>query len=90
MLGTMAIGLPLALLLEIKREAIGATFSVGRESSLAIIGQRYGMNSPEGQGVMPEYLTGTALGALFIAVLAGYISSLGIFEPPAPWPWGRA
>ena len=79
--GTMAIGLPLALLLGIKREAIGATFSVGREPSLAIIGQRYGMNSPEGRGVMAEYLTGTVIGALFIAVLAGYITSLGIFDP---------
>ena len=46
--GTMAIGLPIALLLGIKREAIGATFSVGRESSLAIIGEKYGMHSPEG------------------------------------------
>jgi len=79
--GTMVIGLPLALLLGIKREAIGATFSVGREPSLAIIGERYGMNSPEGRGVMAEYLTGTVIGALFIAVLAGYITSLGIFDP---------
>jgi hypothetical protein len=37
--GTMAISLPIALLLGIKREAIGATFSVGREPSLAIIGE---------------------------------------------------
>lgn len=79
--GTMAIGLPLALLLGIKREAIGATFSVGREPSLAIIGERYGMNSPEGRGVMAEYITGTVIGALFVAVLAGFITSLNIFDP---------
>jgi len=79
--GTMAIGLPLALLMGIKREAIGATFSVGREPSLAIIGERYGMSSPEGRGVMAEYITGTVVGALFIAVLAGFITSLNIFDP---------
>ncbi len=79
--GTMAIGLPLALLLGIKREAIGATFSVGREPSLAIIGERYGMNSPEGRGVMAEYITGTVIGALFVALMAGFITSLNIFDP---------
>lgn len=79
--GTIIIGLPVALLLGIKREAIGATFSVGREPSLAIIGEKYGMNSPEGRGVLAEYLTGTIFGAIFIALVAGFITSLGIFDP---------
>ncbi|NUU02752.1 DUF3100 domain-containing protein [Herbaspirillum robiniae] len=79
--GTILIGLPLALLLGIKREAIGATFSVGREPSLAIIGERYGMDSPEGRGVLAEYITGTLFGAIFIAVFAGFIASLNIFHP---------
>lgn len=79
--GTLALGLPLALLLGIKREAVGATFSVGREGNLVIIGEKYGMASPEGRGVLAEYITGTVLGALFIAVLAGFITSLGIFDP---------
>jgi hypothetical protein len=81
--GTILIGLPLALLLGIKREAIGATFSVGREPSLAIIGERYGMDSPEGRGVLAEYLTGTLFGAVFIAILAGFVASLNIFHPIA-------
>lgn len=81
--GTILIGLPLALLLGIKREAIGATFSVGREPSLAIIGERYGMDSPEGRGVLAEYLTGTLFGAVFIAILAGFLASLNIFHPYA-------
>lgn len=80
-LGTLALGLPLALLLGIKREAVGATFSVGREGNLVIIGEKYGMASPEGRGVLAEYITGTVLGALFIAVLAGFIASLHIFDP---------
>lgn len=81
--GTMVFGLPVALLLGIKREAIGATFSVGREPSLAIIGERFGMDSPEGRGVLAEYITGTVFGAVFIAILASFIASLNIFNPLA-------
>ncbi|KMY86268.1 putative membrane protein [Candidatus Paraburkholderia calva] len=81
--GTMLLGLPLALLLGIKREAIGATFSVGREPSLAIIGEKYGMDFAEGRGVLPEYLTGTVFGAVFIAIFAGFVASLNIFHPLA-------
>jgi hypothetical protein len=79
--GTLALGLPLALLLGVKREAVGATFSIGREGNLVIIGEKYGMNSPEGRGVLAEYITGTVLGALFIALLAGFVASLHIFDP---------
>ena len=81
--GTAVIGLPLALLLGIKREAIGATFSVGREPSLAIIGERYGMASPEGHGVLAEYLTGIVFGTVFIAIFASVIASLNWFDPLA-------
>lgn len=81
--GTMAFGLPVALLLGIKRQAIGATFSIGREPSLAIISERFGMKSPEGQGVLAEYLTGTVFGAVFIGLLAGLVASFGWFNPLA-------
>jgi len=81
--GTMALGLPIALLLGIKREAVGATFSVGREPSLAMIAEKYGMQSPEGRGVLAEYVTGTIFGAVFIALLASLITSLHIFNPLA-------
>lgn len=79
--GTLVLGLPIALLLGVKREAVGATFSIGREGNLVIIGEKYGMNSPEGRGVLAEYITGTVLGALFIALLAGFVASLHIFDP---------
>jgi Protein of unknown function (DUF3100) len=78
--GTMAIGLPIALLLGIKREAIGATFSVGREPSLAIIAEKYGMHSPEGRGVLAEYITGTIFGTVFLSILASLITSINIFN----------
>ncbi|MFT3763013.1 MAG: DUF3100 domain-containing protein [Pseudoxanthomonas sp.] len=78
--GTMVLALPLALLLGIKREAVGATFSIGRENSLVIIGQKYGMQSAEGRGVLAEYITGTVLGAVFITLLASVIAPLGLFD----------
>lgn len=79
--GTMVLALPLALLLGIKREAVGATFSIGRENSLVIIGQKYGMQSAEGRGVLAEYITGTVLGAVFITLLVSVIAPLEIFDP---------
>lgn len=79
-IGTMVLALPLAILLGVKREAVGATFSIGREFSVAIVSERYGMNSPEGRGVLAEYVTGTVVGALVIAVLAGALAGLGIFD----------
>ena len=83
LIGCVLLGMPVALLLGIKREAIGATFSIGREPGLAIIGERFGMDSPEGRGVLAEYITGTLIGAIFISLLAGFITSLDIFNPLA-------
>ena len=83
LVGCILLGMPVALLLGIKREAVGATFSIGREPGLAIIGERFGMDSPEGRGVLAEYITGTLIGAIFISLLAGFVSSLGIFHPLA-------
>lgn len=79
--GTLALALPVALMLDIKREAVGATFSIGREGNLVIVADKYGMASAEGRGVLAEYITGTVLGALFIALLAGFVASLNIFDP---------
>lgn len=83
LVGCILLGMPVALLLGIKREAIGATFSIGREPGLAIIGERFGMDSPEGRGVLAEYITGTLVGAIFISILAGFVTSLDIFHPLA-------
>src|SRR5690606_17610233 len=83
LVGCILLGMPVALLLGIKREAIGATFSIGREPGLAIIGERFGMDSPEGRGVLAEYITGTLIGAIFISIFAGFVTSLDIFHPLA-------
>lgn len=82
-LGTVVLGLPLALLLGLGREAVGATFSIDREPNIAIIAEKYGLNSPEGRGVMSVYICGTLFGAVWLGLLAGYLAALHIFHPYA-------
>ena len=57
--GTILLGLPLAVMLGMGREAVGATYSVAREPNIAIVADKYGLDSPEGRGVMAMYVCGT-------------------------------
>lgn len=82
-LGTVILGLPLALLLGLGRESVGATFSIDREPNIAIISEKYGLSSPEGRGVMSVYICGTLFGAVWLGLLAGYLAALKIFHPYA-------
>jgi Protein of unknown function (DUF3100) len=79
--GTVILGLPLALLLGLGRESVGATFSIDREPNIAIIAEKYGLNSPEGRGVMAVYICGTVFGAVWLGLLAGYLAAMKIFHP---------
>lgn len=81
-LGTALLGLPIAiLLLRMDRTAIGCSFSISRESSLAVVADKYGLDSPEGTGVMGGYITGTVLGTLFYGVMVSLLTSVHIFHP---------
>lgn len=83
-LGTALIGVPFAVLLGLRREAVGAAFSNAREPNVAIIGEKYGINSPEGLGVMGVYITGTVFGALFCSFMSSFIAStISWFSPQA-------
>lgn len=83
-LGTVLIGVPVAVMLGLRREAIGAAFSNAREPNVAIIGEKYGLNSPEGLGVMGVYITGTVFGALFCSFMSSIIAStISWFSPQA-------
>ncbi|NRB57096.1 MAG: DUF3100 domain-containing protein [Salinicola sp.] len=83
-LGTMLVALPVAVLvLKMGREAIGATYSIAREPNIAIISDKYGLKGPEGVGVMGVYVVGTMFGTLWFALMAGYLASLGWFDPRA-------
>ncbi|WP_110710074.1 DUF3100 domain-containing protein [Salinicola sp. CR57] len=83
-LGTMLVALPVAVLvLQMGREAIGATYSIAREPNIAIISDKYGLKGPEGVGVMGVYVVGTMFGTLWFALMAGYLASLDWFDPRA-------
>ena len=77
-LGTIFVGLPVALLVGMKREAVGATVSICREPTLGLISENYGINSPEGMGVMGTYIVGTVFGTIFFGILASLASNLNI------------
>lgn len=81
-LGTALLALPIAIgVFHMGRVAIGSTFSISRESSLAVIGDRYGLDSEEGIGVMGGYITGTVLGTMFNGIFVSLLCSLNIFHP---------
>lgn len=81
-LGTIFLALPVAVLvLRMGREAIGTSFSISREGSLAIVADLYGLDSQEGQGVMGAYITGTLFGAIFNGLMAGFLVSTALFNP---------
>lgn len=77
-LGTIFLAFPIAMLLGLRREAIGATMSVCREVSLGIIGERYGIASPEGTGVLGTYLVGTIFGTIFFSLLGSFSVITGL------------
>lgn len=70
-LGTIFVALPIALLLGLRREAVGASVSICREGTLAVIGERYGADSPESLGTLGVYITGTVFGTIFFGLLGG-------------------
>ncbi|WP_428908192.1 DUF3100 domain-containing protein [Niallia sp. Krafla_26] len=80
-LGTILIALPVAIALGLKRESIGMTHSIAREPNVALIMDKYGLNSPEGRGVMSIYIFGTVFGAIFLGLIAGILSSVTPLHP---------
>ncbi|WP_198025349.1 DUF3100 domain-containing protein [Brachybacterium phenoliresistens] len=77
-LGTVLLGLPIALLLGLRRHAIGSTLGLGREGELAYISEKYSLNSDPGRGVLSMYLMGTLFGALFFSFFAPVLLGLGL------------
>ena len=82
-LGTIIIALPLALLLGLKREAIGATHSINRETNLALITNMYGSDSPESKGSLSIYIVGGLIGTIYFGLMATIVASLNLFHPYA-------
>lgn len=82
-LGTVFIGVPVAIYLGLKRETIGAAHSIAREPNVALIGERYGLGSAEGRGVMGVYIAGTVFGTIFFGVMASFAAAYLPFHPYA-------
>lgn len=81
-LGTIFLSVPIAIFVfKMGRQAVGAGFSNSREGSLALMGSMYGLDSPQGQGVMGAYVTGTVLGTIFCGLLASLSVASGLFHP---------
>ena len=76
-LGTVLLGLPIAILIGLRREAIGATLGIGREGELAYISEKYTLDSDEGRGVISLYVIGTLFGAIFFSIFAPILLSFG-------------
>ncbi|WP_115790210.1 DUF3100 domain-containing protein [Arthrobacter silvisoli] len=83
LLGTLILALPLAVMLKMGPATIGATFSIDREGSFAMVSERYGTDSHPYRGVLSMYVFGTIFGAVFISLLASVSASLGVFDPLA-------
>lgn len=81
-LGTIILGVPLAVFLGLKREAVGAAHSIAREPNVALIGERFGISSPEGRGVMGVYICGTVIGTIFFGLMA---SVAALYLPLHPY-----
>jgi len=83
LLGTIALALPLAVLLKMGKSAVGATFSLDREPAFAIVGEKHGPDSDQYRGVLAMYVFGTLFGAVYITLLSSLVASAGIFDPLA-------
>ncbi|WP_231939399.1 DUF3100 domain-containing protein [Brevibacterium siliguriense] len=81
--GTVVLALPVAVGLRMGRSAIGASWSVDRESFLAYAIERFGIRSPEYRGVFGVWIFGSIFGALYVSLIAGLFGSLDILHPLA-------
>lgn len=83
MFGTLLLALPLAVLLRMGPATVGATFSIDREGSFAMVSERYGSDSHEYRGVLSMYVFGTVFGAVIVSLIASIATSLKVFDPLA-------
>ncbi|ACS80636.1 DUF3100 domain-containing protein [Maridesulfovibrio salexigens] len=80
-IATLLLGIPIAMYLGLKREAVGAAHSIAREPNVALIGDIYGLDSAEGRGVMGVYICGTVFGTIFFGLMASFLAAFEIFHP---------
>jgi len=77
------LAMPVAILLGMKREAVGACFSLNREYHMALINEKYGPDSFEARGSLSVYIVGGMIGTIYFGFLATLVSMTGLFTPEA-------
>lgn len=82
-LGTIFLTLPVALLLGLKKEAIGACYSINRDVNLGLTTDVFGAEASETRGTFAVYITGAVVGTIFASLMVSIIASLDIFHPLA-------
>lgn len=82
-LGTIILAMPVAVALGLGREAIGACHSINRETNIGLISHVYGADSAEMRGTMSVFVVGGIVGTVYLAFLASFLASWGVFHPYA-------
>ncbi|MDY2986182.1 MAG: DUF3100 domain-containing protein [Peptoniphilus sp.] len=82
-LGTVLLGVPLGIALGLNREVIGGAHSIAREPNIAVVSEKYGLDSEEGRGVLGVYIVGTVFGTILIGLLAGVLATSTPLHPYA-------
>lgn len=78
--GSIVLALPLAVLLRMGPATVGATFSIDREPSFAMVTSRFGADSPQYRGVLSMYVFGSIFGAIICSLVASLLAATGIFD----------
>ena len=71
-IGTVFLGVPL-----------GLAHSISREGNVALISEKFGLDSDEGEGVLGVYIVGTVLGTVIISLLTSIFATLTPLHPYA-------
>lgn len=82
-IATVMVAVPIAVYLGLKRETIGAAHSIAREPNIALIGDVYGLDGPEGRGAMGVYISGTVIGTVFFGLFASLCAAYTPLHPYA-------
>lgn len=80
---TILLALPIALMLGLKRDAIGATHSINRETNLALMQDMFGADSLEARGSLSVYIVGGMVGTIYFGFMASMFAATGLFHPYA-------
>lgn len=77
------LALPIAILLGMKQEAVGACHSINREYHMALINNIYGPDSDEARGSLSIYIVGGMVGTIYFGLMASVVGMTGWFHPQA-------